>query len=132
MCRRIAYCVPEQRELSGEERALLHFLLEKEAPERLHEIDSLHVVARCGCGKCPTILFGSARDSEPDTSHPFEELLNYIGSAPDNTLVGVVLIERKGKLSELEAWSPEGNDILSWPQLESLQRLDEYGPTELL
>lgn len=110
------YSIPYQRPLSSEERQLITFLLEREAPSRLSEIDSLNIVARCGCGRCPTVLFS------PDTSQPFSEVANYVGRDNLGTMVGVALLESDGKLSELEAWSPSGVDIAAWPVLSSLER----------
>jgi hypothetical protein len=113
------YAIPHQRPLSMEERDLLGFLLEREAPVRLSEIDALHVVARCGCGRCPTVMFDST------SSTPFTEIANYIGRDNQGTLVGVALLERNGKLSELEAWSPTGIDVHIWPELSTLERANE-------
>jgi hypothetical protein len=112
------YSIPYQRPLSSEEHQLIAFLLEREAPSRLLEIDFLKVVARCGCGRCPTIMFG------PDTSPSFSEIANYVGRDNQGTLVGVVLLERNGQLVELEAWSPSGVDISAWPMLSSLERTE--------
>jgi hypothetical protein len=114
------YCIPCPRELTSEERDLVRFILEREAPQRLLELETLKVVARCGCGKCPTILFGSSLDAEPTTTHPFDEVAEYYGRNSDGALVGVMLIDRDGMLSELEAYSLEGVEIRSWPEIASL------------
>jgi hypothetical protein len=115
------YSIPDRRALTGEERSLLKFLLEREAPDRLGELDTLTVVARCGCGKCPTVLFGQTPDAEPLMGSPFTELASYRGENREGVAVGVVLIAREGKLAELEAWSPHGPDIKSWPSIASLE-----------
>lgn len=112
------YSIPHQRPLAPEELQLVSFLLEREASLRFSEIDSLRVEARCGCGKCPTVMFGA------DTSQPFSEIANYVGRDKGGALVGVALLERNGKLSELEAWSPSGADIRAWPVLSSLERAE--------
>jgi hypothetical protein len=113
------YAVPHRRELSGEEAALL---LGQEAPDRVAELEGLKVVARCGCGKCPTILLGHGTAAEPLTSGPMTEVASYRGRNTEGVTVGVVLIDRNGKLAELEAWSPEGSDIVSWPPVAKLER----------
>ena len=63
------YCIPHRRALSEEEHLLLTFLLEREAPGRVAEVASLKVIARGGCGKCPTVLFGPTEDAEPLTAN---------------------------------------------------------------
>ena len=120
MLEKFPYCIPCQRELSSEERDIVGFILEREAPHRLFELDTLKVVARCGCGQCPTILFGTSLNEEPNTKHPFNEIATYFGRNPEGDLVGVVLIDRDGRLSELEVYSLEGVEIRSWPEITSL------------
>src|SRR5258708_10981368 len=124
MGERIPYSIPHRRALSAEERSLLRFLLEREAPARVAEAASLKVVARCGCGKCPTVLFGPTSDAEPLTGNPVTEVSSYRGRNAQGVEVGVTLIERSGRLAELEAWSPEGPDVLSWPPLLALERFE--------
>ena len=114
------YSIPDRRKPTPEERSLLKFLLERHAPNRLVEVDTLKVVARCGCGKCPTVLFGQKLDAEPLTGSPFVQVASYRGKNKDGVTVGVVLIERQGKLAELEAWSPHGPDVKSWPPVAAL------------
>jgi len=53
----------------------------------------------------------------------FKEVANYIGINAVGLVVGVALLERQGELSELEAWSPAGDDIDQWPRIESLKRV---------
>jgi hypothetical protein len=128
MQQRQPYSIPLRRELSSGERDLLLHILEREAPDRIPEVASLKVVARCGCGKCPTVIFGSSLESEPRPAMPFTEVANYIGRNSDGVLVGVVLLEREGHLSELEAWSPEGGEVVSWPEPTAVERINEAGP----
>jgi hypothetical protein len=119
------YSLPLHRELSAEERALLLHILEREAPARVAEVARLKVVARCGCGNCPTVIFGSSLDAEPLPARPFVEIANYLGRNRDGVLVGVALLEREGQVSELEAWSPEGGDVTAWPAVSELERIGE-------
>ena len=119
------YRIALRRELSAEEQALLRHILEREAPKRVQEIASLKVIARCGCGKCPTVIFGCSIESEPRPAMPFTEVANYMGRNAEGVLVGVALLEREGHLSELEAWSPEGDDVTSWPETFALVRIDD-------
>ena len=118
------YSIPLRRELSGEERGLLQYILEREAPDRVSEIAKLKVVGRCGCGQCPTVIFGSSLDADPRAARPFVEIANYLGRNSEGVGVGIALLEREGHISELEAWSPEGADVAAWPPLSALERID--------
>lgn len=109
------YCLPDLRELTDVERGLLQHVVASLAPIRSGEIDGLRVVARCGCGACPTIIFGGKSESQPLPAMPFNELGTLFGRNREGVLVGVTLLERQGQLSELEAWSPEGGDVSCWP-----------------
>jgi hypothetical protein len=122
MGKHMPYCIPHRRELSDEERLLLRFLLEREAPARLPEMSQLKVVARCGCGACPTILLGSTLEAAPATGSPFEQVASYRGKNKEGVEVAVALIARNGALAELEAWAPYGDDIRSWPSIDDLER----------
>lgn len=115
----------DRRELSAEERLLLQFLLAREAPDRLPQLECLKVVARCGCGKCPTVLFGASLDAEPSTrSSDEQEVASYRGPNAEGVDVAVSLVARHGQLAELEAWAPVGGDINLWPPTKNLQRFN--------
>ena len=116
------YCIPCQRELTSEESDLVRYIVENNAPQRLSELGTLKVIARCGCGKCPTILFGSDLNEKPNTKHPVNEIAEYYGLNSDGVTVGIILFVRDERLSELEAWSPKGEDIASWPKITSLTK----------
>ena len=99
------YCIPHRHELTEEERGLLRFLLAGNTTLAA-QIDRLKVVARCGCGECPTILFGESLDAEPLTSSDagsVDIVADYYGPARNGTTVGVTVVERDGKAAELEA-----------------------------
>ena len=115
------YSIEERRSLTPIEVELLTFMLGKEKPDRLSEIEELHVVARCGCGECPTVLFSVSPGGEPKTG-VFSELAHFMGRNTHGELVGVALLERSGEICELEAWSPEGGSITAWPAVENLSR----------
>jgi hypothetical protein len=108
------YCTPLQRELSDEERLLLNFLLQREAPGRIAEVDSLKVIAKCGCGSCPTVLFGPAFDSAPVTEDHFI-LADYAGKSSTGSLVGVMLWANEHAITELEGYSIDGTEPVVWP-----------------
>ena len=111
-----SYHIPDKRELTEEERRLLRFLLTgKHALES--QIDRLKVVARCGCGRCPTIYFGESLGSEPLTH--VTKVVDYCGLAANGTTVGVTLTEQDGKLARLEAWAVDVGDVEEWPPIEA-------------
>lgn len=115
------YCVPDKRDLTRAEYVLLDFLI-----QQVKEIDisasELKVVARCGCGMCPTILFGRAYDDEPITSKDADRLSDWSGKAENGTLVGIGMFAKDGMPTELEAWSVDGGDVENWPPLDAIQR----------
>jgi hypothetical protein len=111
------FCIPHKRNLSGEEKGLLAFLV-KGQPGHEARIDRLKVVARCGCGKCPTVLFGESFDDEPITTG-YAEIADYWGRAANGTLVGVMLFESGGQIVQLEAIGWDG-DVDVWPPVDSL------------
>jgi len=117
----IPYAIELQRNLTEVERDLLVFLLRQEMPQQVTKVDSLKVIGRCGCGKCPTILIGQGQHPFP-TIGEFKEIANYIGKNSQGVLAGVALLEREGGLFELEAWSPSGDNVMQWPMVTSLER----------
>lgn len=112
------YCIPHRRELSGEEIRLLKHLLKGNHTYE-NEIETLKVIARCGCGKCPTVLFGKTFDSQPLTQE-FRQLAEKTGKADNGTIVGIALLERNHQIAELEAWSVCGGEVIAFPNLETL------------
>ena len=115
------YCIPDKRELTSEERCLLKHLAD-DSIEIANHIDQLKVVARCGCGKCPTILFGESMEAKPITINISYLVADWEGRAENGTLFGIGLFAFNGKPTELEAWSPEGVDIDSWPPISAIQQ----------
>ena len=123
------YCIPHRRELTEEERELLRFLFADESVLAL-QIDRLKVVARCGCGQCPTVIFGESLDDEPLTSSGAttgDVVADYYGPDKNGTTVGVTLHERDGKVAELEASVVDVGDIEGWPSIESLIPVRQAG-----
>ena len=111
------YCIIETRELTLTEISLLKFLV----PGRSEEVANLKVVARCGCGKCPTVLFRQDHELEPLTGES-KNLAYYTGKNADGEIVAIDLYERNGEIAELEASSLTGGDINVWPEINSLEK----------
>lgn len=122
----LPYCMPHHRALRAEELALLRHLVDRDAPSRRPEIAGLVVVGRCGCGSCPTVMFGTSFEQAPIPSRPFRELAHHMGLNDEGVLVGVVLLEREGRISELEAWSPWGAPVRAWPRPQALSPADHF------
>lgn len=118
------YCIPDNRELTSEEMRLLQHLIGI-SDEVTVAFDGLKVVARCGCGQCPTILFGESLDSKPITSKDSESIRAWSGRADNGTLVGVGLFALNGTPTELEAWSVDGGEVESWPPIDALEEIPE-------
>jgi hypothetical protein len=113
------YFIEHKRELTEEEQSILNYLLSTpELRSYSEQVKSIFVVARCGCGKCPTVLFGNEIEDAPITNG--EDLIQFQGTNLDGEIVGLTVMTSAGKLVELEASSFSGGDIKSWPPIESL------------
>ncbi len=51
-------------------------------------------------------------------------IADFQGGDAESGLVGIMLWERDGQLSELEAWSIDGRDISAWPALATFRQLE--------
>jgi hypothetical protein len=121
------YCIPQRRELTPEERALLRRLVEQTGAQRAElasQIDRLKVVARCGCGECPGVLFGFDSDAEPNTNAG-PAVASLRGTNADGVDVGAYLHAPGGKISELAATAWSGGDAKRWPSLAAMQATGE-------
>ena len=116
------YCVPDQRDLTRAESELLDFLL-SQIDDIEVSANSLKVVARCGCGECPTILFGESVSDDPITSSDSSAVMNWSGRADNGTLVGIGMFIKDGMPSELEAWSVDGGEVENWPPIDASYRI---------
>ena len=60
--------------------------------------------------------------ADPESRKEIETLLaDFQGDDATSGLVGVMLWERDGEISELEAWSIDGSEVSRWPQLDTLR-----------
>lgn len=114
------YCIPERRELTQTEVTLLEHLL-GQIDDIQVQVGDLKIVARCGCGECPTILFGKSLEDEPITSKDSHSVMDWSGRAANGALVGIGLFARDGMPTELEAWSVDGGEVKSWPPVDAIQ-----------
>jgi hypothetical protein len=115
------YCIPDKRDLTEIELSLLDYLL-KQIDDVTVDASDLKVVARCGCGQCPTILFGKSIDDEPITSRDSQPFMDWSGRAENGTLVGIGVFTKDGMPTELAAWSVDGGDVETWPPIDEIRR----------
>jgi hypothetical protein len=112
------YSIPEKRELTNYEMELLVYLCTKEKPEWIGLLNNLKVIARCGCDKCPTILFGETFDSEIQKGHL---IIDYIGKSEANRLIGISVFGTDEMPTELEFYSIDGlTETIVMPKIETL------------
>src|SRR5690554_5127220 len=78
----------EVKEINIRELEFLTYLFGKEKSEWTNLIENLKVIARCGCGKCPTIMFGKTFDSEIQKGNL---IIDYAGKGKNGELVGISL-----------------------------------------
>lgn len=114
------YCIPDKRDLTSTEFALLDYLLQQ-VDGMTVDTSEIKIVARCGCGECPTILFGKSIDDDPITSSDSHAIMDWSGRAENGTLVGIGIFSKDGMPTELEAWSVDGGDVVTWPPIEAIQ-----------
>jgi hypothetical protein len=114
------YHIELKRELSEEEKKILSHVLSNTIYS--NQIDSLKIIARCGCGKCPTVLFGQSFDDAPIPNG--QDVVQYQGVNSDGEIVGVTVMAAAGRLTELEASSFSGGNIYSWPYIQDLEPIN--------
>jgi hypothetical protein len=112
--------VPDARQLTPTERALLEKLLSHGTAESKAHVEQLPLVtvaSRCGCG-CPTI------DLEVDgraASHRSPSLIlsEASGVSPEGVSFGIILHSREGLISELETY-PLEDAAFTLPDIERI------------
>jgi hypothetical protein len=113
------YSIPDKRELTKSEIEFLTYLFEKEKSEWIKLIENLKVIARCGCGKCPTIIFGKTFDSEIQKGNL---IIDYAGKGKKGELIGISVFGTEQMPTELEFWSIDGkSEIIEIPKIETLK-----------
>lgn len=114
--------VPDARELSRDERALLDRLLlhgASAAKPYVEQLLRVTVASRCGCG-CPTIdLAVDGRTASPGS--PTLILSEAGGVSPEGISFGVILHGREGLISELEVYPVDGEGAFTLPDIEKIE-----------
>jgi hypothetical protein len=117
------YSIPDKRELTKPETEFLTYLFGKEKPEWNNLIGNLKVIARCGCGKCPTIIIGKTFDSEIKKGNL---IIDYAGKGKNGELIGISVFGTDQMPTELEFYSIDGeSEITEMPKIETLKSITE-------
>lgn len=117
------YSIPDKRELTKSEIEFLTYLFGKEKSEWTNLIGNLKVIARCGCGKCPTIIFGKTFDSEIQNGNL---IIDYAGKGKNGELIGISVFGTEQMPTELEFYSIDGkSEIIEMPKIETLKSITE-------
>jgi len=117
------YSIPDKRELTRIERDLLLYLSTNEKAEWIEIIGSLKVIARCGCGNCPTIMLGKTFESEIQEGIL---MIDYIGKVENEKLIGISLFGTDQMPTELEFYSIDGESaITEIPKIETMKSMNE-------
>jgi hypothetical protein len=117
------YSIPNKRELTESEIEFLTYLIGKEKSEWTNLIGNLKVIARCGCGNCPTIMLGKKFDSEIQKGNL---IIDYVGKGKNGELVGISLFGTDQMPTELEFYSIDGeSDITEMPKIETLKSMNK-------
>ena len=116
----IPYSSPESRPLDPAERDFVEFLIRSNAPERVGELEGLSVIARCGCGQCPGILFAEHRVDQSTGQKPYL-VADMITSGEPGDPIGVMLWGTDKTLIELEFCSYGETNVIGLPSVASLK-----------
>ena len=117
------YRIPNKRELTKYEIKFLTYLFEKEKAEWTNLVVNLKVIARCGCGKCPTIIFGKTFDSEIQNGNL---IIDYAGKGKNGELIGISVFGTDQMPTELEFYSIDGeSEIIEIPKIDTLKSVKE-------
>jgi len=117
------YSIPDKRELTKSEIEFLTYLFRKEKSEWSNSIGNLKVIARCGCGKCPTIMFGKTFDSKIQKGIL---TIDYAGKGKNGELIGISVFGTDQMPTELEFYSIDGeSEITEIPKIDTLKSMDK-------
>ena len=117
--------VPDDRELTAEERALVTWLIETgptSAKAFRAQVSELRVYARCECG-CPTVFFSVGGKHPPRANCGGAAVAEAIAARTETEVLGATLMYCENQLYGLELVLYAGAKTMSeysWPQLAEL------------
>jgi len=116
------YSIPDKRELTKSEIKFLTYLFENEKMEWTNLIQNMKVIARCGCGNCPTIMLGENFESEVQANEKLQ--IDYTGKGKNGELIGIMVFGTNQMPTELGFYSIDGeSDITEIPKIETLKSI---------
>ena len=95
-------------------------MLRTYAPARLPELRDLSVIARCGCGSCPGVLFGSGPDDQPITKGA-DLIVDAMTPITPNGFISVMLWATDSRITELEFASFGDFSVTALPDTSTLR-----------
>ena len=114
------YSIPDKRELTKSEIEFLTYLFGKEKSEWTNLIGNLKIIARCGCGKFPTVMFGKTLQSEIKKGNL---IIDYVGKGKNGEFIGISVFGNNKMPTELEFYSIDGeSEITEIPKIETLEK----------
>lgn len=116
------FIIPDHRELSGEERRLLEWLISNSPTDTkafASQIPQTKVIAHCKCG-CPTLDL-AVGEKTSRTVGPSTILVDAYGHSPEGVPVNVTVHAREGEISELEVISMDATEVFGMPTPETLE-----------
>ena len=120
-----ASTIPEKRELTAEERALIGWLLEHGEPGArafLNQLPDATVVGRCSCGCASIDLAVGGRVGTPG---PMNILSDYVYRDSAGHLFGAFAFAQEDLLAGLDLWSVDGHaTAATLPKPEQLTPLE--------
>ncbi|RFN59893.1 hypothetical protein [Marixanthomonas ophiurae] len=121
------YSIPDKRELIKPEIEFLTYLFKKAKPEWNNTIRNLKVIARCGCGNCPSILFEKRLDSKMQKGNL---IIDSVGKGKNDELIGVSVFGNNQMPTELEFYSIDGkSEIIEMPKIKTLKFIMQKSST---
>jgi hypothetical protein len=126
--------IPEDRDVTPEERDLTRWLLVRSGDEGaafLDQMDRIRVISRCPCG-CASVDF-AVEGQRPSPDAKMHVIGEHIWQDAAGHTFGVFVFAKGGQLSGLEVWSVDGEGATpaGLPDVGRLRSLRSGNPTEV-
>ena len=116
------------RPLTNDEAELLRWMFDhgSDDPRTFRsQLENIQAARCCSCG-CPSIHLEVAKDVQPGADRGEKVVGDFAGKTAQGELVGILLFQEKGKLTELEVYSMDGlaEGAFGLPDLGSMSVLE--------